>query len=161
MRLRVLGIIVGAALLAATPALGGNGHGNGPGPKTCTPEDLATIHDAIMAACPCDTAKNHGQFVSCSSHVLGQAMKGGTLSRECRRLARRGVAKSSCGKPGFVTCCRSDVPAAAACVVRRDAATCTAAGGCVGSTSTCMDACATPCASPSGAFLDDTASSLF
>jgi len=82
------------------------------------------------------------------------AMRNGTLSRQCRRLARPGMVKSSCGKPGFVTCCRSRAFAAVACGVKRDAASCVAAGGCVGSTSTCMDACASPCDSPSGAFLD-------
>jgi hypothetical protein len=154
MRLRTVGLFVMTLTLSAASAGAKPGNGHGPGPKTCDPADLVVIHDAVMAACPCETATNHGQFVSCAGRVLLSAMKGGTLPRECQHLARRGVAKSSCGKPGFVTCCRTGVSAAAGCTVKRDAATCVAAGGCVGSSSTCMDACASACGSPSGAFLD-------
>ena len=155
MQLRTVRVLFVALVMATTaPVSAKPGNGHGPGPRTCDPTELTAIHDAVMGSCPCDTATNHGQFVSCASRVVFGATKAGTLSRECRHVIRRGVAKSSCGKPGFVTCCRTGVPAAAACVVKRDAAGCATAGGCVGSTSTCVDACANGCGSPSGAFVE-------
>ena len=155
MRLRTVRLLLTALVMATTAPVGAKpGNGHGPGPRTCDPAELTAIHDSVMGSCPCDTAVNHGQFVSCASRVVFNAIKGGTLSRECRHAVRRGVAKSSCGRPGFVTCCRSGVPAGAACTVKHDAAGCAAAGGCVGATSTCVDACATACGSPSGAFLE-------
>jgi hypothetical protein len=161
MKLRTACLFLMTLVLAiAVPAAampGSNDPGKDPGRKTCDPAELAAVHDAVMMACPCDTATSHGQFVSCAGRVLRDAAKGGTLSRPCRQLARRGVAKSSCGKPGFVTCCRSRGSAAAKCSVKRDPASCVAAGGCVGSTATCLDACASPCGSPGGALLDTPA----
>ena len=161
MRFRTLGLVAAGLLLitaTSTGAMpGGNGHGKGP--RSCDDGMAAAARDAVMAACPCDTAVNHGQFVSCVSRTLASMIRDGSVARPCRKLARKGIARSTCGKSGFVTCCRTGVSAGASCTVKSDAATCEAVGGTVGSSAMCLDAC--PVASPSGAFLDPSTDALF
>ncbi len=126
---------------------------------TKVPCDLATLATAQLAlaeACPCDTAVNHGQHVSCTARWLVQSLRDGTLPRSCRRSLRRAAVHSTCGKPNFVTCCRSGA-AGTRCIIRTESL-CLRLGGTVGATSSCSDACAS--GSPSGAFLAPT-SSLF
>ena|SRR5437867_4880832 len=75
---------------------------------------------AISQQCPsCAEATNHGRYVSCVAHVVKQ-----NVSPGCRGKAIRCAARSTCGKPGFVTCER-----------------CTDAGGRVGASSSCCPAC--------------------
>jgi hypothetical protein len=148
MRLRILGPIVSLLLTVAVPA------GSKPPAHVCEATALATAMQAVAAVCPCDTAANHGQYVSCAVGVIRQQLKSAALSWDCRRPVLSAVVHSTCGKPNFVTCCRTRGQAST-CSIRRTAAGCVATGGCVGATTSCMDACTAGCGSPSGAFLDD------
>ena len=127
---------------------------------------VATARASAEAACEaegrgCTSAPNHGQYVSCISQQLNQ---NATLPKECRGAAKKCAAKSTCGKPGFVTCCRtkprSDGTTATKCSIKRDADHCTAPKGgtaCAGAQSSCCDACLTgDCGggSASGAFFE-------
>ena len=147
MRIRILGILAALLLLATAPA------GAKPPTRNCDDAAIAAAQALVMAACPCDMASTHGQFVSCAARVVNEKIQDGTIGRDCRRTLRRGAAHSTCGKLGFVTCCRARGPVAA-CGIRHDRTTCETSGGCVGATASCMDACVQPCGSPSGAFLD-------
>ena len=101
--------------------------------------DVATARAAIdnpVTGCDCAGATNHGQYVKCA-------------------------AKSTCGKPGFVTCCRTKANGSTKCSTKSSADRCKDPKGgssCVGTFASCCDACtATGCAgggSPSGAFID-------
>ena len=115
----------------------------------CTPEMAAAALADLAVACPCDQAVNHGQYVSCGAHWAARAVREQTLPRACRRLVRKNTVRSVCGKPNFVTCCRTGF-AGTRCIVRTETA-CLHVGGTVGATESCADACT---ASPSGAFLD-------
>ena len=117
--------------------------------------DVAAARAAIAANCDCDGAANHGTYVRCASDQA----KATLVNRSCRGTVVRCAAKSTCGKPGFVTCCRTKASGETKCTTKSSAARCRAPKGgsaCVGNVSSCCDACtATGCApSPSGAFLD-------
>jgi hypothetical protein len=109
----------------------------------------------------CTTAQNHGQYVSCIAKKTNDAVVAQTLPKECKGAVKRCAAKSTCGKAGFVTCCRTKPRpgggTATKCSIKKDAAHCTAPTGgtaCPGTHSSCCDACTdTGCASPSGAFV--------
>ena len=88
--------------------------------------------------------------------VCDQAVQ--SFSDTCKGAVKKCAAKSTCGKPGFVTCCvtKNNV---SKCKLKRDTAACTAKGGVTSGCTSCCDACPAPgsgpsCSSPSGAFLD-------
>jgi hypothetical protein len=117
--------------------------------------DVAAARAAVAANCDCAGAANHGAFVSCAAE---QAK--GLANKSCRGVVVSCAAKSTCGKPGFVTCCRTKSTGATKCSTKSSASKCVPPSGgsaCVGNFSSCCDACtASGCVpSPSGAFLDD------
>jgi hypothetical protein len=118
----------------------------------------ATYDAACAAMSPpagCATASTHGQYVKC---ISAQEKADTTLPTSCRGAVKKCAAKSTCGKSGFVTCCRTKSTGATKCSTKSSAAACKPPKGgtaCVGNHPSCCDACtATGCASPSGAFLD-------
>ena len=127
---------------------------------------VATARANAEVACEaeghgCLSAASHGQYVSCIARQANLAAQNLTLPKECKGAVKKCAAKSTCGKAGFVTCCRSkprpDGSTATKCSIKRDAAHCTAPKGgtaCAGTQSSCCDACTDgTCGSPSGAFL--------
>ena len=120
-----------------------------------TAADIAAARAAVKLNCPCDGFKNHGQYVKCAT---GQA-KGTLVNQSCTGAVVKCAARSTCGKPGFLACCRTSAKGVTKCSTKSSADRCKPQKGgsaCVGSFSSCCDACtATGCASsPSGAFLD-------
>ena len=69
----------------------------------CAPD----VGAALEQCCPCDNARfrSHGQFVKCRVHAVNALRRAGCLDRDARRSLKRCAARSTCGKPGFVTCC--------------------------------------------------------
>jgi probable HAF family extracellular repeat protein len=94
------------------------------------------IQATIDAQCPCAEAHSHGSYVSCASGVLGQLVSVGSLPGTCKRNVKSCAAKSTCGKPGFVTCM-----VGTRCTIKSSATKCLAAHGVVGTGSTCCAAC--------------------
>lgn len=116
--------------------------------------DVAAARAAVAANCDCAGAANHGAFVSCAAE---QAK--GLANKSCRGAVVSCAAKSTCGKPGFVTCCRTKASGVTKCSTKSKADRCKPPKGgsaCVGTLASCCDACTSSgCAgSPSGAFLD-------
>ncbi|MBM4266094.1 MAG: hypothetical protein FJ144_05680 [Deltaproteobacteria bacterium] len=80
----------------------------------CDPADIEAAAAAIAEACPCDGRvspsgavtpwNNHGQYVSCVVRERNQVAKDLELPKPCLRRVASCGARSSCGKPGFVTC---------------------------------------------------------
>jgi hypothetical protein len=64
--------------------------------------DATCVAAAIDAACPCGTASNHGQHQSCVVHLRNTLRKEGCPSDGVAPCA----ARSTCGKPSAVLCCR-------------------------------------------------------
>jgi hypothetical protein len=130
------------------------------------PGDNQAVIDARAAAeatCgPCAAATNHGAYVSCVAGVAKDRADNDLLPKNCKGKVKRCASKSTCGKPGFVTCCVT-TSKGPKCKLKSTAQKCFEKGGTVnsGNPSCCSntqpittDACN---ASPSGAFLDASA----
>jgi hypothetical protein len=163
MRRTIRGLLVVAALVgAASQALGmpgGNGKGNGNGGGSCDAVAIAQAQTLLDASCDCAAATRHGEYVSCVAHAVRDAVRAGTIARSCKGLLKKGAARSTCGKPGAVACCRTAASGRTKCSIKSSAAACTPPDGgtaCVSPSTSCLDACTTSgcAASPSGAFLD-------
>jgi hypothetical protein len=163
MRIRGLlgaGLVAGAILVvSAQPGLAKCGDAAG---------DAAAVQAArvdIAANCNCEDAANHGAYVKCAgqrANFLASDDGGNALPKNCKGAVKKCAAKSTCGKPGAVTCCITK-GTKTKCKIAKDSAKCTAKGGtpgglghthsscCSDSAPLTTDACN---ASPSGAFLD-------
>jgi len=117
-------------------------------PLALCPETAAAaaVQAAIDARCDCLGATRHGAYVRCAVGVAKAAVKAGTLPRRCKGAVKSCAARSTCGKPGFVTCCRTTATGATKCSIKRAPAQCKPPRGgtaCVGHRPSCCDACAT------------------
>ena len=104
---------------------------------------LQDLRAEILAACQCGSASSHGAFLRCARAQLAQ-VPNERLIFFCRRTALKCLARSVCGKPQAVTCCRANAHGLKRCAIKSDAAHCTApAGGSasLGVSETCCDAC--------------------
>jgi hypothetical protein len=148
-----IAIVVLSALSLAVVGIsdadrGAPGHG-----APCPADALAAAQALVDASCVCEAGASHGRYVRCVAHASKRLLRDGSMERRCRSALVRGAARSTCGRPaGFVTCCRAHAKRTAACTLKRRAELCTARGGTLGATASCMDACIA--GSPSGAFLD-------
>jgi len=123
---------------------------------------VARAREAVDDACHCDSFTNHGKYVSCVAQAAKTALH--DTNPSCQGAVVKCAARSTCGKPGFVTCCRTSATGATKCSTKSSADHCKAPpnGGtaCVAvGVPSCCDACLPGggCASsPSGAFLDGT-----
>src|SRR2546425_6213653 len=113
---------LGALLLLVTafPAPAGARCGDAPG-------DLAAVCTARAVAemqCPCATAQTHGEHVRCVAQVANAEVAAGRLPRSCKRSVVRCAALSTCGRSGFVTCCRYYPVGVVRCKIKRSADRC-------------------------------------
>ena len=102
--------------------------------------DIANARAAVAATCDCTGAANHDEYTRCSARVLRETL----ANKSCKGLAQPCAARSTCGKPGFVTCCITK-PNGTRCKIAKDAAHCRApknGTACVGASTMCCDACA-------------------
>jgi hypothetical protein len=106
--------------------------------------DIANARDAVLANCDCAGAESHGAYVRCAVDQIAAVL----VNRQCRRKAKECAAKSTCGRPGAVTCCK-EKHGRTKCKVAHSAAACEAKGGTAGSCSSCCDACPEPGSGPS------------
>ena len=113
------------------------------------------IEMAIETQCHCASAPDHGSYVRCATQVAKSALKSGTLSKQCKLAAVDCAGRSTCGKHGFVTCCRTTPRGRTTCSIKRDAAHCKApkqGTACAGQRASCCDACGPDgCAAPTAA----------
>ena len=108
----------------------------------CT--DLAAVcaaRDKAEIQCPCAAATNHGFYVRCVRGVAKAEADALRLPRECKASVVRCASRSTCGRPGFVTCCRLDNLGQPHCSVKRSAANCKPPAT-IGTKPSCCDACA-------------------
>jgi hypothetical protein len=147
---RWAGVFAVSLLVSSAPSYAGRCD-----PTGADAGDIAAAREAIAANCDCATAENHGAYVSC----VAAQVKATVGNPSCRGGLKKCAARSTCGKPGFVTCCRTKASGRTKCSTKSSADRCTAPRGgsaCVGNFASCCDACTDGgCASPSGAFLGD------
>ena len=84
------------ALLVAAPAV----HA-----KKCTDTSgFDAAMEAVEAAVPCADATKHGKYVKSAKKALGNSLTGACK----KQFVRDFIAKSTCGRPGFVVCCETN-----------------------------------------------------
>jgi hypothetical protein len=138
-----------------------------PDPTTATCEDWRCCFQEQINACNCDGSSNHGRYVSCVAHKVKTLVDSG-LPRNCKGKLVRCAARSTCGKPGFVTCqipidtcvidettgmgtcakhpemtCTTAAECGTKCKTKSSDVRCTDAGGTVGPSGSCCSACVT------------------
>ena len=106
-------------------------------------DQLAAVRAMAAEQCDCDSASNHDGYVSCVDEVADAAVEAGLLRDACEEVAEHCAEQSTCGRPGFVTCCRTDEDGHTKCRIKREDKCTAPAGGtaCVGAASSCCDAC--------------------
>src|SRR5262245_66524983 len=120
-----------------------------PARATCgdAPGDAAAVADAraqVEDDCDCAAATSRREYVDCAKAVVAERVAQNLLTAECRGAVRRCAARSTCGRPGAVTCCRTRPNGATKCRITRRPESCVASGGataCVGALPSCCDAC--------------------
>ena len=132
------------------------------------PDDANAVAAARQAAddpCDCSTAKTHRRYVRCVAGVARAAVNSGTLSEECKAQLLACAARSTCGRPSAVRCCRTDASGVTHCQTVRGAAACRAPRGgsvCVGTTSNgscAADPCGSLTSTPAGVPVSTTITS--
>lgn len=119
--------------------------------------DAAAIADARTAVaelCDCAAAATHGAYLACSRGVLATLVGGAQLPKACRGAVQACAARSTCGRAGAVTCCRTSRTGVTSGSIKTSAAACRAPQGgaaCVGDYASLCDACdASGCAPACG-----------
>jgi len=81
---------------------------------------------AAEAQCACGAATRHRSYMSCVSRVAHEAVVSGALSQRCKAAVMSCAQRSVCGKPDYVTCCRTTPKGTTTCAIRRSARACLA-----------------------------------
>ena len=107
-------------------------------------DQIASVRAQIESVCDCEGANSRREYVGCAREIVATAEAAGELRQSCARMVMRCASRSTCGKPGAVTCCRTTRRGAQHCSIKRSPAKCIAPSGgtaCVGQVSSCCDAC--------------------
>jgi hypothetical protein len=153
----------GKALLAAAllVALAGPAGARAPG-KAARTLDCTAAHCLIDSACSCESADNHGAYVSCVAHAVTEAIRAHVIPKRCHGRIVSCAGRSSCGKPNgrgiddeclpLLTCNQNACTTAADCDDSNACTTDTCEAGVCGhdaipgcKTCTSPADCATPC----------------
>lgn len=113
-------------------------------PMGCDAEAVAGMRAQLEDQCHCATQTSHRAYVRCAARVVRDAVTASTLPRACTRAVKKCVAKSTCGRPGFVTCCRTTAAGRTTCSIKRSAVGCKKPKGgsaCASTEASCCDAC--------------------
>src|SRR2546427_405874 len=111
----------------------------------CTnPSSAAAVRAMADAQCPCATATSHREYVKCVAGVAKSAVASGSLPKQCKRAVLKCAAQSTCGRPGFVSGCRTSAKGVTKCSIKAHATKCRGPKGgaaCVQDVPSCCDAC--------------------
>ena len=102
--------------------------------------DVANARAAVAAACDCARVATDDIYVRCAIDVASRTL----VNKACAGAVKHCESKSTCGRPGFVACCRTRKSGTTSCTLKRSADRCVApkgGGACVGSFPSCCDAC--------------------
>jgi hypothetical protein len=101
--------------------------------------DIENARAAVAAHCDCGTL-THAAYVGCAETQAHLVL----TNASCAKAIKRCASKSTCGRPGFVTCCRTTSAGRTSCAIKSGTAKCAAPRGghaCVGLVPSCCDAC--------------------
>src|SRR5258706_3256908 len=108
------------------------------------PAAVASTRAAADLQCPCTTTGGHGPYIQCVARIAKEAAQSGRLPKQCRTAVVACAKKSTCGRSGFVTCCRTTAAGRTKCSVKSSDAKCRAPKGgsvCIGAVPSCCDSC--------------------
>src|SRR5207244_4113260 len=134
----------------AAPNAGTLDAGEACGQEPDDADQVAAVRAMADEECDCDSATNHGKYLHCVAKVADEAVAEGELREECEDAVVSCASQSTCGIPGAVTCCRTDVAGNTTCTIKRSAGACKPPRGgtaFVGSAPSCCDACGAPASS--------------
>ena len=83
---------------------------------------VSSARISTILAC-CDGAQSRRAFLRCAKDLIGMRVHEGSLPRGCRRQSLGCARRSTCGRPGAVTCCVAHGDTTR-CRVKRDAEHC-------------------------------------
>jgi hypothetical protein len=144
--MRTIQWVLGGLLVVAAAQPGFARCGDNPGDDAA----VAAARAQAETDCPCATAVNHGQYVKCVGQVAKARADANLLPKNCKGAVRTCAARSTCGKPTAVRCCKTKNNVTR-CSIKKDEAKCSAQGGVSNGIGSCCDECPS---SSSGAFLD-------
>jgi hypothetical protein len=110
-------------------------------------QDVLEARAEITATCDCPGAATHGEYVRCARGIVTARVGDGRLFRGCKQTVMDCAATSVCGRPGAVTCLRTDARGSGRCSIKSDGSRCVPPNGgtaCVGSGESCCDGCDAP-----------------
>src|SRR5206468_1558519 len=122
---------------------------NGGGGASCGAESedadqVAAVRAMAEGQCDCAGATSHDDYVDCVEMVTEEAVENGSLRPPCSGAVMSCESRSTCGRPGFVTCCRTNSNGNTSCSIKSSESACNPPRGgtaCVGSVPSCCDAC--------------------
>lgn len=129
-------------VLALLPLLAGAQPGLARCDPTTEPDrgDVANARAAVATACDCAGAASHRDYVTCAAEEARSTL----VNKGCAGVVKRCASKSTCGKPGYVACCRTRSSGKTSCSLKQGAARCVAPKGgsaCASAVPSCCDAC--------------------
>lgn len=120
------------------------------GESPCDAQAAAATRAKAEAQCDCTNAPGNSYYVRCASTVADQEAAAGRLPAQCRNEIVRCSSNSACGRPGYVSCCRTNKRGMTRCRPKRDAVRCHPpheGSSCTSPKASCCDACVgTSCA---------------
>jgi len=102
---------------------------------------VANTRRDIEDQCHCGTAASHPTYTACARPVIQTAVAENRLPPSCISAVRRCVSRSTCGKPGTVTCLTTTRSGRQRCRIKNGGpnACLALSGACVGATPFCCD----------------------
>src|SRR5207249_6993685 len=111
------------AAVLSVPATAVASCGDDPGDAAA----VASTRAAVETDCDCASASSHGAYLRCVVQKVRTAVSSRELRRDCKGSVIRCAARSTCGRPGAVTCCGANASGDKSCKVKRHLAHCDAA----------------------------------
>lgn len=128
-------VVIALSFLLATRSVAG---------ATCDPttepdkSDIANARAQIATDCACAQVVKHGTYVHCAGVNAANLL----ANKDCRGEVTKCESRSTCGRPGFETCCRT-THGRTKCSIKRTGRCHAPQGGsaCTGTFASCCDAC--------------------
>lgn len=120
------------------------------GESPCDAQAVAATRAMAETECDCTGAANNSFYVRCASELADREAAAGRLPDQCRSEVVRCSSSSVCGRPGWISCCRTNARGITRCRPKRSAVRCRAphhGSACTSPRASCCDACVgTSCA---------------
>jgi hypothetical protein len=114
------------------------------GDSPCDAQATAAARAKAESECNCAGATSNRDYAQCAATVADREAAAGRLPDQCRTEVKRCSTNSTCGRPGWVSCCRTNRRGLTRCRPKRSAVRCHPpheGSSCFSSKPSCCDAC--------------------